>query len=444
MPTDPTQPVRAPRPTRGTNSIRFVGEPIPDLSRSPQADGAERRTPLRPINKKTPESGELFPPLAAPAAAALPLPARSARSKRQPNLNAVPKAIDARFIRVGKTYYYPNGNEAFRDHGTKLTTLSENAELARFLVEIALHRGFGEIKLSGTERFKRQLWRAAFRAGVQVRNYTPSELEKARAVRERAREQSAGRAQPQSSSSTDANIRSNEPSAPIQSRAQEGATRTAVDKGTAPAQAPRNATFSGRLLAHGDAPYRNSPDGGPSYYVTLLTERGERTLWGTDLKRALKESMTQPKIGDQVGVRAIGREPVTIMHKKRDAAGLLVDEPVTTHRNSWVVEKAEHFDQRRRASEALLDTRRAPKIVAHEHPELIGSYITLRAAELLAEKYIVSPGDRRAFLNAIRERLARQIAQGGRLPQVKLRERSPAREHEATPTRRHESERVPA
>ena len=54
----------------------------------------------------------------------------------------------------------------------------------------------------------------------------------------------------------------------------------------------------GRLKDHGPANYQFRRDEDPSYYVRLLTSRGERTLWGKDLERALRDGETRPKPGD--------------------------------------------------------------------------------------------------------------------------------------------------
>ena len=47
--------------------------------------------------------------------------------------------------------------------------------------------------------------------------------------------------------------------------------------------------------------------------MKIETERGERTLWGIDLERAVKESLTRPQIGAAVGLRAIRKDSVTVI-----------------------------------------------------------------------------------------------------------------------------------
>src|SRR5487761_1771718 len=64
---------------------------------------------------------------------------------------------------------------------------------------------------------------------------------------------------------------------------------------------PRSATDSlvlGELVRHGRAPYTFQPNGEPSYFVTLKTERRDRPLRSRGLERALAESRTQPQAGE--------------------------------------------------------------------------------------------------------------------------------------------------
>lgn len=100
----------------------------------------------------------------------------------------------------------------------------------------------------------------------------------------------------------------------------------------------------GRLQAHGHAPYQFRAGETPSYFVRLLTDRGERVLWSKDLERAIATSSSQPKIGELVGARRTGREAVTIVARERDADGRIVRQSEQlAHRNRWVLEKVQFF-----------------------------------------------------------------------------------------------------
>jgi hypothetical protein len=112
----------------------------------------------------------------------------------------------------------------------------------------------------------------------------------------------------------------------------------------------------GKLKEHGDANYQFRAREDPSYYVKLLTSRGERTLWGKDLKRALTEGETRPKLGDLVGARRIAREAVTVTSRQRDAEGrVTAQEERHAHRTRWVIEKVTFFAERARMARRLRD-----------------------------------------------------------------------------------------
>ncbi|KAB2788625.1 Ti-type conjugative transfer relaxase TraA [Brucella anthropi] len=86
-------------------------------------------------------------------------------------------------------------------------------------------------------------------------------------------------------------------------------------------------TNAGRLVEHGAASYEHDPQKSDSYFVTLENDKGEqRTLWGVDLERAMKEAA--PEIGEKIGLQHLGSTPVTLPDGTR------------THRNTWKVQDA--------------------------------------------------------------------------------------------------------
>ena len=113
--------------------------------------------------------------------------------RRDPDSRAVPDYINARYIKVGNKYHFPNGDLAFKDRGRALSTGLENTEVIRDLIAIAKERGWNEIALGGTERFRKEAWQQANLEGLSVRGYRPSELERAQLVRRMGRERQGGR-----------------------------------------------------------------------------------------------------------------------------------------------------------------------------------------------------------------------------------------------------------
>lgn len=181
----------------------------------------------------------------------------------------------------------------------------------------------------------------------------------------------------------------------------------------------------GRLQAHGPAPYQFRKGETPSYFVRLLTDRGERVLWGKDLERAIATSTTQPTIGERVGARRTGREAVTIVARERDADGRVVRQTEQlAHRNRWVVEKVQFFADRARMAHRVRESQSDAKQAVKEHPELASTFLTLRGAQELAERRITDPKDRERFVALVREAIAGSIQKGQPLPTLKLRKLS--------------------
>jgi putative DNA primase/helicase len=330
---------------------------------------------------------------------------------------SVPEDVRRRFVQIKNQYYFPDGARAFTDRGTRLTSDSENTEVIRSLVQIAEARGWSEITVRGTERFRKEAWAAAQKMGIEVRGYQPTEFERARLVRTVSR-QAPG---------------------PVQDSISEGARPVPPERQEVRVREKRDGPITGKLVDHGRATYQQDPHAPMSYFVTLESSRGDRTIWGLDLERAFKESLTKPEVGDDVGLRTVSQDPVKVRTQKRGDTGELAEGEIETHRNRWIIEKRAFFEARAEAARTVRDTSVDPKQAVKQHPELVGTYLQVRAAELAA-KLMRDPQDRALFLAKVRSALAEGIARGEPLPAVRLREsvaeRAPrAPDREAAPVR---------
>jgi len=79
-------------------------------------------------------------------------------------------------VQDGHRFYFPDGYEAFKDRGQRLTTASENSKVIASLIEIANSRGWSEVTVSGTESFPREAWRQARLSGLDVRGWTSQDF----------------------------------------------------------------------------------------------------------------------------------------------------------------------------------------------------------------------------------------------------------------------------
>jgi hypothetical protein len=326
-----------------------------------------------------------------------------------------------RFTQEGHRFYFPDGATAFRDHGRRLSTPSENTELIRSLVEIAKVRGWDTVVVQGTERFREEAWRQARLEGLAVRGYRPSEPERAALSRALARRQTA-------------------PDEPITSRAQGSSDAVAEQDPTKSAGDRRSSVIVGKLVDHGRDTYHFDPHEEMSYFIRIQTPEGKRTLWGKDLARAMDQSLTQPKIGEEVALKLTGQDNVTVKRRERDAEGTVLKESdLDTHRNRWVIEKREFFKEREAAAAVLRDPKIEPKAAVTSHPELAGSYLNLHAAEIAA-KTLRDPEDQKKFVTLVRTALAQAIERGDPIQPVRLRDRV----HAQGPDRNPREQETPA
>jgi hypothetical protein len=185
---------------------------------------------------------------------------------------------------------------------------------------------------------------------------------------------------------------------------------------------------TGVLLKHGHARFEFKAQGASSYFVTVQTERGERTLWGRGLERALNDSRTRPQPGDPIGVRENGIDPMTVILRERDAQGhVRLEKRWETPRGHWVIERREFFDERAAAAQALRDPRKSRREAVHDHPELIGAYWALDSASKVAQARIAHPDSRQRFVSLVREALALAAERGEPLPSPRTSTRTAAR-----------------
>lgn len=89
----------------------------------------------------------------------------------------------------------------------------------------------------------------------------------------------------------------------------------------------------GELIAHGAAPYQHQADKQESYFVTVKTDAGERTVWGVGLAQAMQASGMQK--GELLRLEDLGTQPVLVQEIGPD--GKVTEK--TTHRREWAAER---------------------------------------------------------------------------------------------------------
>ena len=343
----------------------------------------------------------------------------------------VPKEIEKQYLRVGDKYYHPKNADvlAFEDKGNKLETRSNSEQIAESMVRIAEARGWDEIKVSGSETFRREVWLEAASRGMHVKGYEPSEQDKAHLVK-RSNDRQANNVESADSPAKvkDFRVGENDSDKTVPNRGGIPTAETTASTPNAPAaaeapakpepqaQAPERTIDDkaikgtvGVLVAHGADKYLHDEKNTASYFVTTRDGKDvEKTSWGVDLKRAIEESGA--KIGDKVAVANEGNQPVTITVPLRDDSGKVVgQETKEAKRNTWNVQMAESF------------AKEPPTEAVKKYPELAGAYATVAAIDKKAEADGLDERQR-AIVNAkVRELVTNSIERGD-IPNTKLRE----------------------
>jgi len=276
-------------------------------------------------------------------------------------IRVVPAEISSQFLQSGDKYYVPNNTKvvAFVDRGDKLETPSSAPQIAKSLVAIAEARGWDELRVKGTDGFRREVWLEASSKGIHVDGYKPSEVDKAELERRNAfsrdhnsiekRSEVFKRSTPEEGVRQDPSlagaygaVRQAELMAEkhIHPESRPGFVQSVRDKIAQKLDADNPVDVKlkvpeGKLVEHGTANYNFDANEKTSYYVKLRDSRGrEHVQWGAGLRAAMQAAEARP--GDTVQLRVTESKGVVVEGNVRDQEGRIVGrKTVDAHRNEW-------------------------------------------------------------------------------------------------------------
>ncbi|UVT19655.1 MAG: hypothetical protein H8K03_17975 [Nitrospira sp.] len=272
------------------------------------------------------------------------------------------ESLRKRFIEAGEQFYYRTAigeptKIAFTDHGKRLVTEHDDPSVIQGMVLRAKAKGWTTVRVNGTPEFKTEAWVQATIAGLDVERYTPRAIDLARAedrreprpVRRKTAQQPVEReASPHRA--TDDHVRRLEETL---SAGQQVAMATLEAILTARGDSPTmiaaalqemktrlqgDRVVVGTVVDYGIDHYEHDVQKDKSYFVKILTDRGEREIWGIDLARAREQGNVQP--GDAVALVQQAHERVPETVPLRDQSGALfgaASQPAT--RNRWEIIK---------------------------------------------------------------------------------------------------------
>lgn len=100
----------------------------------------------------------------------MPRPARSVLDPAES-----PEQIRKRYLAEAGQYFFRDRNNAlaFEDRGARIATQVEDPVVAASMVELAMAKGWKELKVSGSESFRKTVWLEAAKRGMTIRGYDP-------------------------------------------------------------------------------------------------------------------------------------------------------------------------------------------------------------------------------------------------------------------------------
>ncbi|WP_232627628.1 LPD7 domain-containing protein [Klebsiella pneumoniae] len=261
------------------------------------------------------------------------------------------EGLIARFgYRAEKDYtaYTLDGQDAFYDYGSHLRMATPEASQSDEMILAAVltadkqhHRG---IEITGSDEFKERVFNLISEYNIEVKLTNPEqrvkllELKKANeTAKETAKENVAdsnANKQEGANEKTNSSVQQNgmrwEESSSVQPKKQNASDTQKEDK------AAGEPWEKGVIVAHGRAKYEWKEDESMNYFVTLKNEHGEKTLWGKDLERAVKDAGVDTE--RLVTVRKLGFVDVEVNAPVRDESNKIVRyETIQTKRNEWEV-----------------------------------------------------------------------------------------------------------
>ena len=261
------------------------------------------------------------------------------------------EGLIARFgYRAEKDYtaYTLDGQDAFYDYGSHLRMATPEASQSDEMILAAVltadkqhHRG---IEITGSDEFKERVFNLISEYNIEVKLTNPEqrvkllELKKANetakeTTKENVADSNANKqegANEKANSSVQQNGMRWEESASVQPKKQNASDTQKEDK------AAGESWEKGVIVAHGRAKYEWKDDESMNYFVTLKNEHGEKTLWGKDLERAVKDAGVDTE--RLVTVRKLGFVDVEVNAPVRDESNKIVRyETIQTKRNEWEV-----------------------------------------------------------------------------------------------------------
>lgn len=292
--------------------------------------------------------------------------------------------VNSQFRVTGTKFHFKDqpGKLAFQDKGERMVSDSNDDRVAKAMATMSEAKGWKTIKVSGHSDFRREVWMEANLRGIEVRGYKPTEQDlklledkRERAMSNKVEHDKPVRERKQETERKTDSAHQKVSVAPSPERT-EGKTLALEGQDVEVATKVPLRAYAGLVLEHGAANFNHDPAEKLNYFVKLATAKGEKTVWGVDLNRAMSEGKVEA--GDAVKLEYRGNTLVTVETPKRDKTGRVFGtEKIITKRNQWNVQKSDKASVVGAVASAFIDS----KIKDPAQREALKSAVGRRIAE---------------------------------------------------------------
>ena len=272
--------------------------------------------------------------------------------KERIDLDALMKDIRHRDEKDYVAYMLRN-DDAFYDYGTHMRMANDGASKNDGMILAALQTAMAQhkrgIEITGSDEFKERVY--GLMADYKIEAKLSNPQQRAR-LQEVIREQAAAKQAPdtqkpaQQYSGTADGVQESNVQAEVQQDKQAQQKKAAAVVATAAvakaaastqrSEALGNEWASGAIQAHGKAPYNFDEKNSMSYYVTLVNDKGKKTIWGKDLERAVQNAGVDKD--NLIYAKCNGFKDVTVNAPVRDQDNkVLRYEQINARRNEWEI-----------------------------------------------------------------------------------------------------------
>ncbi|HFQ7030015.1 TPA: LPD7 domain-containing protein [Yersinia enterocolitica] len=243
--------------------------------------------------------------------------------------------------------YLLDGKDAFYDYGSHLRMASPEASSDDAMILSALQTSMAQhkrgIEITGSEEFKERVFNLMADYKIEAKLTDPQQRARFQEVKKTFISDVNAKSKTEPKEKKD-------PSEAVNAGKEQTATKesplqsengisgsTPTSGGEKPEEdKEKSGWVNGVIQAHGRAPYEFKEGESMSYYVTLKNERDEKTIWGKDLERAVKNAGVDT--GRLINAKRMGAVDVEVKAPVRDENDKIVRyETISAKRNEWSV-----------------------------------------------------------------------------------------------------------